>query len=539
MRKNKYIFLPISLLAHWFIGSFVFSQSANPGIDSLLRILKIAKKDTNEVNVFNLLAKEMELTGEYEKGINYAAQAKRLAQKLNFKKGIADACGNFGNLYYRQDNYPEALNNHFASLKIYEALDNKPGISKRLGNIGIIYYEQGDNPKALDYYFKALKMKEALADKTGVTIVLGNIGIIYYEQGDYPKALDCYFKALKMNEELGRKTGISKCLGNIGNIYYEQGDYPKALDCYLKSLKIKETLGDKAGITHQLGNIGNIYQEQGNYPGALDYYCKALMVAEETGSKKGIAKALYNIGCVYSAEADKITANNNSIKKDSLKQKALIYYFKALKIYEELGEKDGIASVFGNIGLLYIDTKKYAEAEKFLLNALKLDKQTGALLEEMNVENYFTRLYAQTNRHQLALEHYKKAMALKDTLFNADKDKEITRKEMSYEFEKKEAAAKAEQEKKDAVQKSESGRQRVVLIFTSGFLVLVLVFAGFIFRALSITRKQKQLIEQQKKIVEEKQKEILDSIHYARRIQTALLPTEKYIDKTLKRLMKK
>jgi hypothetical protein len=66
----------------------------------------------------------------------------------------------------------------------------------------------------------------------------------------------------------------------------------------------------------------------------------------------------------------------------------------------------------------------------------------------------------------------------------------------------------------------------------------VLLFAGFIFRSLRITRKQKQIIEQQKHLVEEKQKEILDSIHYARRIQTALLPTDKYIEKSLKRLIK-
>ena len=43
-------------------------------------------------------------------------------------------------------------------------------------------------------------------------------------------------------------------------------------------------------------------------------------------------------------------------------------------------------------------------------------------------------------------------------------------------------------------------------------------------------------VETQKQKVEEKQKEILDSIQYAKRIQVSLLPTEKYIDKTLKRL---
>ena len=79
------------------------------------------------------------------------------------------------------------------------------------------------------------------------------------------------------------------------------------------------------------------------------------------------------------------------------------------------------------------------------------------------------------------------------------------------------------------------------------------MFAIFIFRSLRIARKQKDIIrirknilEQQKmevefqrQIVEEHQKDIIDSITYARRIQRSLLPTEKYIEKTLSRLRKK
>ncbi|MBA3683131.1 MAG: hypothetical protein H0W73_18500 [Bacteroidetes bacterium] len=45
----------------------------------------------------------------------------------------------------------------------------------------------------------------------------------------------------------------------------------------------------------------------------------------------------------------------------------------------------------------------------------------------------------------------------------------------------------------------------------------------------------KQTINYQKKIIEEKNKDIIDSIRYARRIQNALLPSEKYIDKEMKR----
>jgi serine phosphatase RsbU (regulator of sigma subunit) len=62
-------------------------------------------------------------------------------------------------------------------------------------------------------------------------------------------------------------------------------------------------------------------------------------------------------------------------------------------------------------------------------------------------------------------------------------------------------------------------------------MILVAGFAGFIFRSLRTTRRQKQIIEvksreteEQKKIIEEKNKDITDSINYAKRIQQAKLP---------------
>jgi hypothetical protein len=91
------------------------------------------------------------------------------------------------------------------------------------------------------------------------------------------------------------------------------------------------------------------------------------------------------------------------------------------------------------------------------------------------------------------------------------------------------------------VVKEKNRKQQIITYSVTGGLLLVLVFALFVLRSLSITRKQKHLIElkngeteQQKNVIEEKQREILDSIKYAKRIQESLLPTEKYIEKYLK-----
>ncbi len=96
-------------------------------------------------------------------------------------------------------------------------------------------------------------------------------------------------------------------------------------------------------------------------------------------------------------------------------------------------------------------------------------------------------------------------------------------------------------------------KQRTTIILA----VIVAILAGigvlFIFlsnrkikRAHTIIAKQKELVELakhkveiQKELIEEKQKEILDSIHYAKRIQNSLLTSQKYIHKHLERLKKR
>ncbi len=76
-------------------------------------------------------------------------------------------------------------------------------------------------------------------------------------------------------------------------------------------------------------------------------------------------------------------------------------------------------------------------------------------------------------------------------------------------------------------------------------LVLVGVFAVFMFNRFRITQKQKAVIEEQKVLVDkayetlhEKNKEVMDSIRYAKRIQTALITSEKSIENSLHRLMR-
>lgn len=472
----KSIFLSIIL------ATCVFWQTnaGNGKIDSLKRILNSSGLvvDTNQINALNALAAEYRNSNP-DTAFILTDKALTLAKKINYRKGIANALRNRAIINSLKANYSEALSNCFESLKISEEINDKTGTSKTLGNIGTIYNGQSDYPRALEYFFKSLKLKEELNDKSGIATTLGNIGIVYYAQADYPLALEYYFKALKMDEELGNKSGIARHLGNIGIVYKSQSNYPKAHEYYFKALEINQKLGNKHAEASVLGNIGNVYSSQGNYSTALEYD------------------------------------------------------FKALKITEEIGDKNGIARHLGNIGVLYFNTGKFSEAEKYLKNSLELADNISALYLTRDFENYLSRLYDTTGRIQLALLHFKKYIIARDSLKNDENTKKMVQQQMLYEFDKIQTADSLKIAEERVINEVKFEQEKTQRYFLYGGLALVALFGAFMFNRFKITQKQNNIISEQKHLIEERHKEITDSINYAERIQRSFLATKQHLDENL------
>ncbi len=162
----------------------------------------------------------------------------------------------------------------------------------------------------------------------------------------------------------------------------------------------------------------------------------------------------------------------------------------------------------------------------------------------------FATVYSKINRYKEAYEYHVKFKALTDSIFNEENSKQLGDMKTKFEVEKKEAElkvkAEAEQEKLKAIAHEENKRQQVIIAAVAGVLVLVVIFSLFLYKRFKLTEKQKTIIEKQKKMVDhayeelhEKNKEVMDSIHYAKRIQTALITSEKYIANSLNRLINK
>ena len=377
---------------------------------------------------------------------------------------------------------------------------------------------------------REIELANSLSNERG-KLWVGNAYLItaisYKTKSNDPKALDYSLKGLKIFEELGNKQGMGKCYNNIGNVYHHESNYAKSLELQLKALNIYEEINDKHGIGYCYIFIGNIYDGQSNILKALEYQTKALKILEEVGDKQWIAACYINIGIINS--------------KQHNYTKAREYYVKSLRIKKEIKDIKGITYCYLNLCEAYIDLSDYKLAMLYNDSGLQLCKDIGFIEGVSSAYKDLSIIYSKTNKFKEAYSYQLKYQILNDSVFNGNNSKKLNDITNNFEAEKREA----EQSKLDAIAVEEKQKQLIIIYAIAGVLLIVIIFSILLYRRFILTNKQKAVIEDQKVLVDkayeslhEKNKEVMDSIRYAKRIQTALITSEKYINNALNRLMK-
>jgi len=218
--------------------------------------------------------------------------------------------------------------------------------------------------------------------------------------------------AIKSNIQLGNADAFL----NIGSALYILGDYEMALnncndaltiyDLYLqkdttqeKSARILKILKQKSGVYNIMGNI---YWRLGNYPEALNNHEAALKIREEIGDKQGYASSYSNIGSIYRAMGNY--------------PEALDHYLAALKIYQEIGAKQFIGRGYLNIGNVYLYQGNYPEALKNYFAGLKFSEEIGDKHAIATLYNNLGIIYEDQGNYPDALKNYLSSLKIREEI---------------------------------------------------------------------------------------------------------------------------
>lgn len=352
-----------------------------------------------------------------------------------------------------------------------------------------------------------------------------NKGYLQNQLGDMVNGLKYYKQALRLFDDVKDSSGISIALNNVGYVLQNMAEFKSALEYYKRGYELKKAMKDTSGMGISLSNIASTYEFLKQPLKSVNIYLEAVKLHEAVGNIRGKAIAISNLASNY------IDLN----RLDT----ALVLINQSLKIRKQIGNSN-------DISLSYLIYSQYYRHVNDLQKAYEMALKSYSYAKEYNIPETVKRcaeslykLCEERGDKINAFNYFKEFISLRDTIFNLYSHRETVRQQLNYEYKKEQLAdsLKTMQEKKVmALELSQEKTKRFVLYFG---LCFVLLFAAVMVNRFRKTRKQKKIIEEQKAIVDEKQKEVMDSIHYSRRIQQSLLPTEKYIQSSLIRLQKK
>jgi tetratricopeptide (TPR) repeat protein len=486
---------------------FVTGNFFPQNIDSLKEVAFKAGEDSSRCSALVLL---IELENDDKIWQKYNEELKRISEK-NLKtltKGDA--------LYYLYSRY----------------------LASYYHNKGFYFDNLGDINEALKYYNKSLFINDRIHNKKELAGTLINIGLIHYNQGNIMQALEDYNRCLKIYEELNEKVGVAQSLNNLAFAYNHQGEEAKALEYYQKSMKLQEELNDLIGLSTSLSNLGSIYVRKGDKEKGLEYFGRSLKIRTELGDRRGVAACLKHIGTIYKSQGELDEALDN--------------YKQSLTIYEEVENKSGISFVLADLSSLFLMTADYQKAIDCAERGLKLSKELGFPENISSHARLLRDVYKRKGDYKKAYDMFELYQIMEDSVSNENTRKATVKQQMKYEYTKKAIADSVENMEKQKIKDAQIALQESKLKqektrrYTLYFgLAMTGAFLIFMVNRFRVTRKQKKIIEDQKKKVDEafsqlatRNKEVLDSIHYAKRIQSSLLPSEKFISKTLEKSKK-
>lgn len=470
--------------------------------------------------------------------IGYWDSLAKEASKHHLQLLQSSALNNVAYLYQNGGNFDSSIKYYNQSLELREALKNIKQIAWSKYNIATLHKDFTKFIKAIELFKDVIEFCIQNEIKDIESYAYNDLSIIYMNQGNIPSAITMLNNGLRIQESLNDTVGIGSSLNNLAAIYFRQGDINQAIVYYEKCIKIYTVRKNIAGLSLIYNNLSAVYSTKKMHDQAIEYINKSLELRIKLNDQYGIAACYNNIGSLY------IKLNKYDI--------ALEYFLKALKIKEKLGDKVSTGVTIINIAEVYHKKKQNNLALKFAQSALSLAYEAGSPDNISDATELLYKIYKEIQNFKESLKMLEIHISMRDSINNETTRKASLRSQLKYEYEKQAAADSVAHAKENEIKNVEIAKQTAEIKAKKnqqyalfGGLGLVIIFAGFMFNRYKVTQNQKQIIEiqkheveNQKTLVEEKQKEILDSIKYARRIQIAHLPNDQFIAKSLERLKK-
>jgi len=358
------------------------------------------------------------------------------------------------------------LQYHNEARQIYEDTKSASKAALSIRYIGQDYADGANYTEALKYFAAALARYEKLGDKRNMAYAHELNAWVYRKQGNYVEAYKSGFQMLQLFEEVGDKNSIVLALSEMAENYIHIANYAEALKCFAKSEEVLRANGDRLNLGYNHNLTGKVYRLMGNYSEAMKNHKAALSIGRDGNDANIMGYAFDGMAEVHKSRSEYAMALDN--------------YLSSADLFKKWSNRRDLARTYCNIAECYRINKDFTLAKKYYNDAFVLSKELKSIELIADYYHGIEMLDSAMGNWKDAYIDHKNYIQNRDSVDSKENTKSIVQLQLNYEFNKKEAATKAEQNEKDS-------RQRTQFISLGTIASLILILAIVLYR--SQTRK--------------------------------------------------
>lgn len=408
--KLKYFFLLLLLCI-----PFCVKAQKRPAI--LEKQLETFRKEPDNGEALKFLCQYYLNKGDYSKTITYAEIMKNVADKT--KNPVLQL---YSYIYQGQAQMMSgrekiAKKNLTLSLELATKLNNDSARCSVYGSMGLYSANiETDYYRAIRWLYKGIQLAQQNNYQQQYALLLSNLAGIYYLKKDtagIKYALECY----ELGHSLRDPYIIYSGAINAAYMYFLMKQNEEAIK-YIREAETLMLENDFYDQAHTYNLFGNILYDMAEYPQSIEYFKKAMK--------------------------DKQAAQTSSI------------------VYAHLG-----------YARVLMQQKKYKEAILLLKQGIAISYARANAIHRNELYENLSACYEQLHQYHEALNYYKVFRLENDSLFNKDKERDLSEMRFKYDSERQENLIK--QSKLDVMQKEQRIQQQTFILIII-FIVLGLLY---------------------------------------------------------------
>ncbi|MES2479691.1 MAG: sensor histidine kinase [Bacteroidota bacterium] len=335
------------------------------------------------------------------------------------------------------------------------------GNKQILGQIALIQSAYSSHSDSLSQLIEdGISMANEQNDFGAKVEILRIKGAFQFLSGEHTRAAETLIEGVKIGEQHKTNKELVTIYYELGTVYSKNRNIAFAGQYMRKGLSMAQSNRDTSGMADGYNRIGVMYENLGNLDSALYYYTLSRKMNTIAKNTLGLSYSLENMATVYSQQ-----------KKHEL---AIDYLKQAIEIRRSKNDQYGIAIATINISESYKEAGRMDSAIHYALLAEKTGRSINFLDLLQHTYKQLSEMYKGLGKHDVALAYHERYTALKDSIFNEGKSKQMAEMSVQFETERKEQQIKVLNKQKTI--------QRLALIVSVLALLTMIVVAYFIIK---------------------------------------------------------